>query len=369
MLTKVFRYRLVPTHAQRTALGNVLSACCWVYNKVLETRREAWKERQEQISYYDTVNMLPAWKKERPQLKKANAQVLQEVCQRVERAYQHFFRRCKQGEEKKGYPRFKGHDWYKSFTYPQNGYKLHDNQIYLSKIGNVKIKLHHPIEGRIKRLTIKRDWLGNWYAYFVVKYEPVPLPMKETMTGIDVGCEKFATLSNGETITNPRFFRRDEKALTNAQSQRDKLPKGNTQRRKKNRVIHHIYNRIDNRRADFAHKLSRMLVNTFQILVFEKLNIKEMQGSNWRSLNKSIADAAWGQLISLTSYKAESAGRVFVQIDPKDTSQICSGCGEKVPKLLSERIHKCPHCGLEIDRDLNAARNILARGLTCLAQA
>lgn len=344
-------------------MSNVLSACCWVYNKALETRKQAWEERQERVSHYDTTNMLPGWKRENPRLKVAYSQVLAEVCERIEKTYMAFFRRCKKGE-KPGYPRFKAVTHYKSFTFPQSGYKLDGNQLYLSKIGNVKIKLHRPIEGHIKRLVIKRDSLGNWFACFMVEYVPLALPTMETMVGVDLGCEKFATLSTGEEVPNPRFFRQDEKALINGQR---KLSKSRDKKHK--RVVEHIHKRIQNRRTDFAHKLSRTLVNTFQILVFEKLSIQEMQSGNWRSLNKSIADAAWGQLVAMTSYKAEDAGRVFLQVDPKDTSQICSGCSNKVSKDLSERVHSCPHCGLTIDRDLNAARNILARGLACLAKA
>lgn len=301
------------------------------------------------------MKLLPTWKQENPKLKDVYAQTLQEVCIRVDLAFQHFFRRCKNGE-KPGYPRFKTKEHYKSFTYPQSGFKLTGNKhLHLPKIGDIKIKLHRPLQSKVKRLTVKRDWLGNWYACFIIKFESVPLPTSEKVAGIDLGCKKFATLSTGEEIANPRFFRKDEKAL--AKAQRNNKPK---------RVLQHIHQRIANRRTDFAHKLSRNLVNVFQVIIFEKLDIKEMQSKNWHSLNKSIGDAAWGQLISMTAYKAEETGRTFITVDPKNTSQLCSGCGQIVPKDLSVRVHSCPHCGLVLDRDLNAARNILARGLASL---
>jgi len=367
MSVKVFKYRLVPTRAQKTKLKGILAACRWVYNKALEVRKQAWEERKESIGHYDTINMLTQWKKENPFLKRAHSQVLCEVCTRVDLAFKHFFRRYKNGE-KPGYPRFKGKGWYKSFTYPQSGYRLIDNhRLYLSKIGEVKIKLHRPLEGTIKRLTIKRDWLGNWYACFVVDFEPSPLPPTDKIVGIDLGCEKFATLSTGEEVPNPRFFRRDEKALAKAQRRLSQCKKESKEYKQRKRVVQHIHQRIKNRRTDFAHKLSRELVNAFQILVFEKLDIKGMQNDNWRLLNKSISDVAWGQLVALTSYKAEWAGRTFLTVAPKGTTQMCSGCGEIVPKDLNVRVHNCPRCGLVIDRDLNAARNILARGLACLA--
>lgn len=369
MIIKTFKYRLNPTHSQRTKLQNILTTCLWVYNRVLATHKQAWKERQESISHYTTMRMLPKWKKKNPFLKQTHSQVLGEVCIRVNLAFQHFFRRCKNGE-KPGYPRFKAKGSYKSFTYTQSGYKLVDSKhLYLSKIGEVKIKLHRPIVGNIKRLIIKRDLLGNWFACFVVEFNSISLPSTNKVVGIDLGCTKFATLSTEEEIPNPHFFRRDEKALAKAQKRLSKIEEGNKQYQKFKRAIQHIYNRTQNRRTDFAHKLSRSLVNRFQVIVFEKLDIKEMQSGNWHGLNKSIGDVAWGQLVTLTAYKAEEAGRTFLTVDPKNTSQMCSGCGQLVPKDLSVRVHSCPYCGLVLDRDLNAARNILARGLTSFAQA
>ena len=361
------KYRLYPTSAQRTALQSVLDACRWVYNKTLETRKEAWEEREESLSLYDTNKMLTQWKRENHWLSQAFSQSLQEAQERVDLAFQSFFRRCKTGENP-GYPRFKG-DWYKSFTYKQawNGFKFTDSgRLYLSKVGNVKIKLHRPIKGEVKRLHVKRDALDNWYACFVIEFEPEPLSPTHKTVGIDLGCKRFATLSNGKQIDNPRFFRQDEKALAKAQRKLSECDKGTPEYHKRKRVVQHIHKRIANRRTNFAHQLSRTLVNQYQVIVFEDLDIKDMQEGNWRSLNKSISDAAWGQLVRLTQEKAEWADRTVVTVDPRNTSQMCSGCGKLVKKSLSERVHKCPHCGLKLDRDENAARNILSRGMARL---
>jgi len=233
----------------------------------------------------------------------------------------------------------------------------------LSKIGDVKIKLHRPIEGKIKTLTIRRNTLGNWYACFSCIIEPTPLPTTYKTVGIDVGLTHFATISTGEQIPNPRFFRQDEQSLSRAQCRLSQATKSTSEYRKHKRVIQHIHGRIANRRANFAHKLSRQLVNEFQIIAFEDLNIQDMQINNWRSMNKSIGDAAWRQFRQYTTYKAEEAGRLCVVVDPRGTTQMCSGCGQVVPKNLSIRVHDCPHCDLILDRDHNAALNILARGL------
>jgi len=342
-----------------------LDACRWVYNKALEIRRCAWQEHQESLSLYDTIKMLSEWKAEHPWLKQAHSQIVQNACVRVDLAFQAFFRRVQNGEEI-GYPRFKG-DWYKSFTYPQSGFKFTDDgRLYLSKIGNVRIKLHRFIEGEVKTLTIKRDYLGNWYACFSCEVELRPLPPSPKVVGVDVGLNHFATLSTDEHIPNPRFFRQDEKALAKAQSRLSKCEKGTAGYVKRKRVVQHIHQRIANRRKNFAHQFSRRLVDEFQIIVLEELDIQDMKIVNWRSMNKSISDAAWRQLRQYTEYKAENAGRMCVAVDPCNTSQMCSGCGNIVPKDLSVRIHDCPRCSLVLDRDHNAAINILARGMASI---
>jgi len=362
-MRKTFKYRLYPTKAQRTAMQKSLDACRWVYNKALESRKDAWEQEQRSVSHYDTMKMLPGWKSGHSFLLDAYSQSLQNACTRVDLAFQAFFRRVKAGQ-KPGYPRFRGKRRYDSFTYPQSGFSLLDNgYLRLSKIGHVKIKLHRSIKGKIKTLTIRRDALGNWYACFSCLVEPQPLPPSPKVVGIDVGLTHFATLSTGEHIPNPRFFRRDEKALAKAQHRLSKCKKGTPEYRKRKRVVQHIHQRVANRRRNFAHQLSRRLINEFQIIAFENLNIPDMQNGNWRSMNKSIADVAWRQFADFTAYKAEGAGRLSPRVDPCGTTQMCSGCGLIVPKDLSVRVHNCSRCGLILDRDHNAALNILARGL------
>jgi putative transposase len=337
--------------------------------ETLEVRKVAWEERRESVSKYNTIKMLPAWKAEHPCLKQAYSQTLQETCVRVDLAFQHFFRRVQTGEKEAGYPRFKGKGWYDSFTFPQYefGWKMEGERLHLFKIGTVKIKLHRPLEGKVKILTIRRDPLGNWYACFSVELASTPMSPSEWAVGIDMGLEKFATLSTGEMIVNPCFFRKDEKTLAKAQRKRDKLPKGSRERKKASRVVQHIHARIANRRKDFAHKVSRYLVNTFGLIAFEDLNARGMMQNH--CLAKSTGDGAWNQLVQYTTYKAASAGTVVVMVDPRYTSQDCSGCGVRVQKGLRERVHRCGTCGLELDRDVNAALNILARGLSGVGES
>ncbi len=362
-----YHYRLWLTNGQKRLLEQQLETCRWVYNQTLAVRRDAWDERQESLGLYDTINMLPEWKAEHPSLKQVHSQVLQNVQVRVDLAFKAFFRRVKAGEQEVGYPRFKGKGRYDSITYPQygNGVKLNGDTLILSKIGSVKINLHRPIEGQIKTVTVRRSATGKWFVCLSVEKERQRMTdVPEAAVGVDVGLAKFATLSTSEEITNPRFFRRDEKDLARAQRKVSKEEKGTPARAKRRKVVARIHERIANRRKNFSHQISRKLVNTFGTIVFEDLAITRMIKNH--CLAKSIADAAWNQLITDTQYKAAETGAVCMQIDPRGTSQRCSRCKTTVKKDLSVRVHRCPVCQLEIDRDLNAAINILAVGLHSL---
>lgn len=370
-MRKTFKFRLVPTKKQRSALQRELDCCRWVYNKGLETRRDAWRERGDFVSRYDTFMMLTRWKQEETWLQEGHSQAMQEALTRLDLAFQSFFRRVKAGQ-KPGYPHFKDAERYDSFTYPQNNGNwrfLGNSRLRLSKIGDMRIKMHRPLAGTPKTLTIRRDAVDNWYACFSCIVEPEPLPATDKVVGIDVGLTHFATLSDGEHIENPRFFHHDEKALAKAQRHLGKTEKGTPERRKRARAIRHIHQRIANRRLDFAHQLSRQLIDRFQLLAFEDLEVQDMQNGNHHGLNKSVADAAWRQFIQTCIDKAEGTGRTVVLVNPRGTTRDCSRCGENVYKVLSERVHSCPHCGLELDRDHNAALNILARGLARLGES
>lgn len=291
--------------------------------------------------------------------------MLQNVQVRVDLALKAFFRRVKSGE-KPGYPRFKGKGRYDSITYKQLGFGIKDGKLHLAKIGDIKIKLHRPIEGTIKTCTIRRMPTGKWFACFSVEIEDAPLPPWKggSVVGIDVGLESFATLSNGEKIANPRFFRVEEKSLAKAQRSLSRAPRGTLERKKALRVVERVHERIANRRSDFAHQVSHHLVNRFGFIAFEDLNIQNMLKNH--CLAKSISDVAWNMLVKSTESKAAYAGSKVVLVDPRQTSQMCSRCGLIVKKDLSERVHRCPECGLSMDRDLNAAINILRLGLQSL---
>lgn len=366
---KTYKYRIYPTKAQETSLGKMLEECRWLYNKILETRKNTYEHNGKSLGLYDTQNMIPGWKKERSSLKTVHSLTLQNVNIRVELAYQAFFRRVKAGTEKVGFPRFKGYGRYDSLCYPQygNGVRLEGSTLILSKLGNVKVKLHRDLCGTPKTVCLRRSSTGKWFVTFSCECEPQPLPDEPKWVGVDVGLQTFATLSNGEKIANPRFFKHEQDALAKAQRKMCKLTKGTPERAKARKVVSRIHERITNKRTNFAHQESRKLVNTYGVIVFEKLAVVDMMSNHTQvfgnKLNQSIADVAWSQLAQFTAYKAADAGRLFLQVDPRNTSKKCSRCGSLVPKDLSVRVHDCPHCGLVLDRDHNAAINILALGL------
>jgi len=361
-MRKSYRYRIYPTKSQRSVLDQNLELCRQVYNDTLALRKDAYETDGKSISLYETNSILVTWKSDRPELKQVYSQVLQNVQVRVDLAFKAFFRRVKNGEDP-GYPRFKGYGRYDSLTYKQLGFGIKDGKLHLSKIGDIKIKLHRPIEGKIKTCTIRRMPTGKWFACFSVEIEDTPLPPWKdgAVVGIDVGLASFATLSNGEKIANPRFFREEEKELARVQRKHSKAPKGTPERKKALKVVERVHERISNRRTDFAHQISHRLVDQFGFIAFEDLNIQNMLKNH--CLAKSISDVAWNTLVKATESKAAYAGSKVVLVDPRQTSQMCSRCGLIVKKDLSERIHNCPECGLTMDRDLNAAINILRLGL------
>ena len=249
-----YRYRLYPTAAQRTALHETLEACRWLYNKTLEVRKAAWEQEPKSLGRYDTINLLAQWKAEKSELSGVHSQVLQEVCTRVDLAFQAFFRRLKAGEDKVGYPRFRGFGRYDSFTFPQSGFALLDNgKLRLSKIGDVRINLHRPVIGTCRTLTLRRDSVGNWYACFSCEVEPKPLEPTPNVVGVDLGLTTFAYLSNGEKIVRQRWMKQDERDIARLQRKKEQFAKGSPERRKVVRALCHAYERAADRRKNFAH--------------------------------------------------------------------------------------------------------------------
>jgi putative transposase len=370
-MLKTFRYRLYPTKQQQRLLGKQLEERRWLYNHLLAERRDAWQQREESLRYYDQAMSLPTLKALRPTLAGVYSQVLQSVAVRIDLAFKAFFRRCKAGETP-GYPRFRGRGRYDSITFPQVpvGCRLdaEEKRIRVASVGHVKILLHRPLDGTPKTATITRSSTGKWYVCFACEcVEPAPLPATGQHVGIDVGLKTFATLSDGQEIANPRFFRREEQALTKAQRSLSREERGTPERARRRKVVARVHERIAWRRGDFAHQQSRRIADDYDLIAIEDLSVNRMTHNH--CLAKSIHDAAWSQFASLLTYKAAWAGRKHVAVNPAYTSQDCSQCGHRQSLSLSDRTYTCSCCGLVIDRDLNASLNILGVGLHTLGLA
>ena len=358
-MKKTFKYRLKLNKDTSQKTDEVLNLCRILYNLTLEQRIHNFKYRHISISKYQQIKDLPALKKAFPEFNQVSSQTLQEVVERVDKAYQGFFGRLKSGE-KAGFPRFKGVNRYDSFTLKQQSWKLQDNKFIIAKIGTFKIILHRPIQGIIKTVTIRKTSSSKWYIIFSCDNVPArPLPKTGKTIGIDVGCESFLTDSNGVKIDNPRFLKKSQDILKARQQRLSVKVKGSNRRNKARILVAKIHEKIQNQRTDFHFKTANKLLGENDVICIEKLR-------NWktfRGLNRSMRDVAWFNFFNILKWKAEEATtRKIIEVDPKGTSQRCSRCDKEVPKDLSVRVHSCPFCHLILDRDHNAALNILKLG-------
>jgi len=358
---KAYKYKLKPSAKIVAIFESWLAVLYELYNAALQERRDAYRINRLSINYLAQANQLPEIKAERPDLASIHSQVIQNVLKRVEFAFDNFFRRVKEGQ-KPGFPRFRSRSQYDSFTYPQSGFSLKGKKLHLSKIGKVKVHFSRPIEGEIKTCTIKREADG-WYVILAVdepKKEVAPAPNESV--GVDVGIESFATLSDGQAapIENPQYFRRAEGDLKKAQRRVSRRVKGSKRRKKAVGLLAKKHLKVRRQRRDFHFKEARKLVNQYQSIKVEDLNIKGMVKNH--HLAKSISDAGWGQFIMIVVFKAEEAGRTVIKVNPSYTSQDCSRCGHRNEITLATRIYRCLQCGLVIHRDRNGAKRIEQKG-------
>lgn len=358
-MRKSFKYRI---YAHKRVTNNAeiwLSLCRQLYNDCLTECITAYQDRKETISCYTQINKMPELKKAFPEFKQVGSQVLQDVVERLHKAYQAFFRRVKNSEAA-GYPRYKGQERYNSFTLKQAGWKLNGNQLLISNIGIFKLKLHRPILGTIKTVTVSRTNSNKWFVSFSCDGVPARiLPSTGETIGIDVGCESFLTDSDGNKIPNPRHLRKSQDVLAARQQSLSRKVKWSKRRRKAKVLVAKIHEKINNQRQDFHHKTALKLVKENDIIAIEDMKVF----LKTTALNKSMRDVAWFQFFAILLCKAEEAGKIVIKVPAKYTSQTCSRCGILVKKTLSVRIHSCV-CGLVIDRDWNAAINIKRLGLS-----
>ena len=347
-MKKAYRFKLNPNRQQRYALTRTLDVCRELYNDAL------YERKMHRVSCYDQIKELPALKVAFPIHKQVYSQVLQSVLDRLDKAFKNFFR------SGFGFPRFKGVRRFDSFTYPQSGFALTGKQLSLSKIGNIKVRLSRelPTDAIVKTCTIKRS-VNGWFATLVFEYQATPLPANDLAIGIDVGITSFATFSDGTVIQNPRIYQKAQAQLRVAQRRVARRKKGSSRRRKAVILLGKIHEHIANQRKDFLHKHSTEVVRKYGTVVVEALNVSGMSRGN---LAKQILDCSWSEWFRQLTYKAEEAGRQFIAVDPKYTSQTCPECG-----FISRENRKtqadfcCVSCGYSANADHVGSVNILAR--------
>jgi len=350
--------RIRPNREQALALEHILRTNCDLYNAALQERRDAWRMNGKSITFNAQSAQLTELHHEHDDVKALALDVARDPLRRVDAAFRAFFRRAKSGQ-KPGYPRFRARNRYSSFTFGGDGVSISTTHLRIPRLGLFKFKASQPIFGTPKTATVKRLGPKRWIVRVACDIGPAPEKRAvASAVGIDVGLTNFVTLSDGQQIDNPRWTRQHEERIANASRRLVTKKRGSKNRAKAREALRRAHQRAADARRNFTHHVSKQLVATFDLIAYEDLKIAQMVRGN---LAKSILDAAWGELISQLVYKAEHAGKWAIPVNPRGTSQRCSGCGDVVQKTLAERWHDCP-CGTSLDRDVNAARNVLRLG-------
>lgn len=366
-MIRTYKYRLYPRRAQRRQLDFLLDQARYVYNAALEQRIAVYKETGKGVTYPQQWAHFRDLRRENPNtLGQLNATSMQQLLRRLDKSFKAFFRRLQAGE-KAGFPRFKAAHRFRSLEFRHgDGCKLRVGErvmFHVQNVGEIKVKYHRalPEGAEIKQVVIKRS-VGKWYACLQAEVPNSFVPRNTgPAMGVDMGLHSLLALSDGTRVDNPRWLRHSLAKLRKAQRRLARRKKGSRRRRKAAFQVAKLHEHIAHQRRDFWHKLTRELVATYSLIALEDLTLRFMTANHHLAL--SAHDAGLGEFQQLLRYKAEEAGTELVLVKPAYTSQVCSDCGVMVEKDLSIRVHRCPHCGLELDRDINAARNVLILAL------
>jgi putative transposase len=365
---RAFKFRLWTNANQDRELGIMLETHRRLYNACLEQRKTAYEGEKRSVKYTEQSAWFTAERKVNPYYARLNFSSAQATMRRLDKAFVNFFRRVKEGSGKPGYPRFKARDRHDSIEFPTHGdgIRLLGDRLRVQHVGMVRVKLHRPVKGAVKTVTLKRE-ADRWYVVVSCELPDVPVVDNgKPAVGIDMGLTHFLTTSTGAAEPNPRYLRTALPELRRAGRAVSRKQKGGRNRRKAVHRLQKVHARVRNLRREHHYQVAGRLVLAFGFIAAEALNIKGMLANG--RLARAISDAGWAGFLNVLQHKAESAGVRFVAVDPRGTSQQCV-CGQEVPKDLSVRWHDCPHCGLLQQRDHVSARIILARGLARTAPA
>lgn len=342
-------------------MDEILDSQRTLYNAALQSRIDYYRKTGKSLTLFQQIKQLTECRKCIQEMAELPANLQRSTLVRLDRAYKGFFRRLRT-KSKAGFPRFKSSDRFKSFGFNEySGVRLVGNRLHFKGIpGSLRIMQHREMpDGKICTCSLKKDANG-WAVSFQVKFSIDIDDEAKPDVGIDCGITDLAILSTGKRIPNERITKRYEKELRRRQRHLSRCKRGSSGRNKARLAVARVHLKIANTRNTYLHQASRSIVNDHGTIVVENLNVKGLSAG---ILAKSIHDAAWGKFLGFIAYKAEGAGCDFIEVSPKNTSQECSSCGSIVKKKLHERTHECPECGLVLDRDHNAALNILHRGV------
>ncbi|TAK11448.1 MAG: transposase [Anaerolineae bacterium] len=358
-MLRTYRYRLYPGQDQQQSLNDILWAACWLYNRALDYRRKRWDESRHSVTYYEQAGMWRDWRNEAPganPLRRLNMSAGQQVLRRLDGAYRQFLK------GQRGRPRFQKSSRFNSVNYkPGDGAAVRGSRLYVQNAGLIQVRWHRALpEGKLKNIVLVRKSTG-WYVLFQLE---LPQPPVEKSThppvGVDLGNTHALALSDGITFDSPKSLQASLRKLRLLQRSVSRKKKGGRNRHKAMRKVARLHEHIANQRLDWWHKTTRHLADTYGTIVLEDLSLTFMLQN--RHLSRSAHDVGLGMFRTMLNYKAMEAGVEIVTVSPRNTSQACSGCGHIVLKDLSVRLHDCPDCGLTLDRDVNAARNVLRLG-------
>lgn len=356
-MIRSYKFRLYPTKAQAAELNAMLGTFCWLYNQMIEERRDGWRNYGHSFTYAQQSAGLKYLRRDE-RLGRYSARAELFIVRRADLAFGAFFRR--QGADRKpGFPRFKSAGRFDSARFEVgDGMALNGARTSFKGIsGIIRVKRHREMQSDPKTVTLRREGV-RWFLICHAAIEPTPTDREHSPVGIDVGLANLIATSDGETVAAPQYSARAAKRVRRHRRALARAVKGSRRRQKASERLAGVHRKTARQRRDFLHKLSRRIVDGHSHIAIEDLRIANMMRSN---LGKAIQNAAWATLRAMIEHKAEEAGVQVIAVRPHGTSQYCSGCGVEVPKTLSVRVHDCPHCRLSIDRDVNAARNVLAR--------